>query len=92
MHLQEVVLCATCPTTSAAGSGLIAVHDIQTGATLASFKQSNAGKHCVAVLESRSTLGGFILASQPDKSILNVYNFQKVNSSSLFNLVYILIN
>ncbi|KAF8159611.1 WD40-repeat-containing domain protein [Crassisporium funariophilum] len=77
MLLQETVLCATSPTTSNAGPGLIAVHDIQTGAILASFKQTNAGSHSVAVLESRNTQGGFILASQPEKSIMNVYNFQK---------------
>ncbi|KAF9480515.1 WD40 repeat-like protein [Pholiota conissans] len=77
MLLQETILCATAPTQSVAGPGLIAVHDIQTGATLASFKQTNAGPHSVAVLESKNAQGGFILASQPEKSILNVYNFQK---------------
>src|SRR3954470_6785641 len=83
MILQETVLCATSPTTSAAGPGLIAIHDIQTGVTLASFKQTNAGRHSVAVLESRNSQGGFVLASQPDKSILNVYNFQKVRHSRI---------
>jgi pre-rRNA-processing protein IPI3 len=78
MKLQETILCATSPSSSAAGSGLIVIHDIQTGATLASFKQSSAGCHCVAVFESGNLQGGFILASQPDKSIMNVYNFQKV--------------
>lgn len=78
MLLQETVLCATAPASSAAGTGLIAIHDIQTGATLTSFKQTNAGSHSVAVLETRNSQGGFILASQTDKSILNVYNFQKV--------------
>ncbi|KAF4610801.1 hypothetical protein D9613_006895 [Agrocybe pediades] len=77
MHLQETILCATAPLNPAAGSGLIALHDIQTAATLASFKQTNAGPHSLAVLESTNTQGGFMLASQPDKSILNVYNFQK---------------
>jgi pre-rRNA-processing protein IPI3 len=78
MKLQETILCATSPSSSAAGSGIIAIHDIQTGATLASFKQSSAGSHCVAAFESGSLQGGFILASQPDKSIMNVYDFQKV--------------
>ena len=78
MLLQETILCATAPTPSVAGPGLIAVHDIQTGATLASFKQTNAGPHSIAVLESKNTQGGFILASQPEKLVLNVYNFQKV--------------
>ncbi|KDR80579.1 hypothetical protein GALMADRAFT_240898 [Galerina marginata CBS 339.88] len=77
MLLQETILCATTPTNPGTGSGSIAIHDIQTGATLASFKQTNAGPHSLAVLESKNTQGGFVLASQPDKSILNVYNFQK---------------
>ena len=81
MLLRETVLCATAPTTSAGGPGLISVHDIQTGATLASFKQTNAGPHSVAVLESKNSQGGIMLASQPEKAILNVYNFQKVLSS-----------
>jgi len=80
MILQETVLCATTPTKSVGGSGLIAVHDIQTGATLASFKQTNGGPHSVAVLESKNSQGGIMLASQPEKAILNVYNFQKVLS------------
>ena len=80
MILQETILCATAATKSAGGSGLIALHDIQTGATLASFKQTNAGPHSVAVLESKNSLGGVMLASQPEKAILNVYNFQKVLS------------
>ena len=84
MKLQETVLCATSPSSSSAGSGVIAIHDIQTGATLASFKQNNAGSHCVAVFESGNLQGGFILASQPDKSILNVYDFQKVRGIILF--------
>ncbi|KAF5316035.1 hypothetical protein D9619_006353 [Psilocybe cf. subviscida] len=77
MLLQETVLCATAPTKSQPGPGLIALHDIQTGATLASFKQTNAGPRSLAVLESKNTHGGLLFASQPDKSILNVYNFQK---------------
>lgn len=78
MKLQETILCATSPPSSVAGSGVIAIHDIQTGATLASFKQSSAGSHCVAIFESGNLQGGFILASQPDKSIMNLYDFQKV--------------
>jgi hypothetical protein len=81
MLLQETILCATAPTPALAGPGLIAIHDVQTGATLASFKQTNAGPHSVAVLESKNSQGGYILASQPEKSILNVYNFQKVGPS-----------
>lgn len=79
MLLQENILCAAAPVSPAAGAGLIAIHDIQTGATLASFKQTNAGPHSVAVLETRNSQGGFVLASQADKSLLNLYNFQKVS-------------
>lgn len=78
MHLQETIICATAPSSSSTGPGAISLHDIQTGSTLASFKQTNAGPHCTAFTESRHAHGGFMLASQPDKSILNVYNFQKV--------------
>ena len=78
MLLQETILCATSPTATNAGPGLIAIHDIQTGGILSSFKQTNASAHSTAVFQSKDTQGGFILASQPDKSILNVYNFQKV--------------
>ncbi|KAF6761524.1 pre-rRNA-processing protein IPI3 [Ephemerocybe angulata] len=77
MQLQEVVLCSTSSQDPTAGAGAIVIHDIQTGAVLASFKQTNAGPRGVAVLESRSTQGGFMLAAQSDKSILNVYNYQK---------------
>ncbi|KAG6826557.1 hypothetical protein H0H92_015311 [Tricholoma furcatifolium] len=77
MHLQESVFCATAASSSSAGLGSISVHDIQTGTTLASFKQTNAAPHCTAFIETRNAQGGFILAAQPEKSILNVYNFQK---------------
>ena len=79
MLLQEVILCSTSPQQPTVGAGAIVVHDIQTGAILASFKQTNAGPKSVAVLESKSTQGGFILAAQLDKSIMNVYNYQKVS-------------
>lgn len=78
MQLQEVVLCATSPTSANAGPGAISLHDMQTGASLASFKQTSAGAHCTAVSQTRGGQGGFILAAQADKSIMNVYNFQKV--------------
>ncbi|KAF8889379.1 WD40 repeat-like protein [Infundibulicybe gibba] len=77
MQLQETILCAATPASSSTGSGLISIHDIQTGSTLASFKQSNASPHCIAVVESRNAQGGFVLAAQSDKSTLNVYSFQK---------------
>jgi len=78
MRLQELVLCTTAPNSSEPGAGYVALHDIQNAANLASFKQTNARNHCTAVFESTNRQGGFILAAQPDKSILNVYNFQKV--------------
>ena len=78
MHLQEVVLCGTSATDANPGPGTISLHDIQTGATLASFKQTSAGTHCTAVSHTRDGQGGFMLAAQPDKSIMNVYTFQKV--------------
>ena len=73
--IQEAVLCATA---SIAGSGSIFLHDIRTGSPLASFKHSNASFHSTAFVETNNAQGGFMLAAQPDKSILNVYNFQKV--------------
>ena len=78
MLLQEVVLCATAPTEQGSGAGTIALHDIQTGSVLASYKQTSAGPNSTAVVPSRDGQGGFMLASQQDKSIMNVYNFQKV--------------
>ncbi|KAG1781058.1 WD40-repeat-containing domain protein [Suillus placidus] len=77
MILQEVVLCATAPQASGSGSGAIILHDVQTGTSLASFKQSSSAPHCTSFVETRDGQGGFILAAQQDKSILNVYNFQK---------------
>ncbi|EAU90595.2 pre-rRNA-processing protein IPI3 [Coprinopsis cinerea okayama7 len=77
MQAQEVILCSASAQSSNAGIGSITIHDIQTGATLASFKQTNAGSRSVAVLESKSLQGGVVLAAQTDKTVLNVYNFQK---------------
>lgn len=73
--IQEAIFCATSAT---AGPGSISLHDIRTGTPLASFKHSNAPVHCTAFVETSNAQGGFILAAQPDKSILNLYNFQKV--------------
>ncbi|KAJ7918789.1 WD40 repeat-like protein [Mycena leptocephala] len=74
MLLRETILCAATPTT---GPGAIAIHDLQTGSTLASFKQTNAAPHGTAVVQSQDGQGGILFAAQHDKSILNVYNFQK---------------
>ncbi|KAF9258929.1 WD40 repeat-like protein [Marasmius fiardii PR-910] len=77
MPLQETVLCATASSSSSAGSGCIALHDFKNGATLASFKQTNSAPHCTTYIESNQSQGGYLLAAQPDKSLLHVYNFQK---------------
>jgi pre-rRNA-processing protein IPI3 len=74
MHLQEIILCSTSSTT---GPGSISVHDILTSSLLLSFKHTNAATHCTASVATSNGQGGFILAAQLDKSILNVYNFQK---------------
>jgi hypothetical protein len=78
MQFLETILCGTAPQTAGSGPGVIAIHDIQTGSPLANFKQTNAGIHSTAFVETRDGQGGFLLAAQLDKSILNVYNFQKV--------------
>ncbi|KAI8985548.1 WD40 repeat-like protein [Trametes punicea] len=77
MHLHESILCATAPSASGIGPGTLSLHDIQAGTSLASWKQTSAGVHCTAVVQSRDGLGGFVLAAQQDKSIMNVYSFQK---------------
>lgn len=82
MHLNESILCATVPSTSGSGPGTLSLHDIQTGTSLATWKQTSAGAHCTAAVQSRDGQGGFMLAAQQDKSILNVYNFQKVRALS----------
>ncbi|KAI0675497.1 WD40 repeat-like protein [Trametes maxima] len=77
MHLNESILCATAPSASGSGPGALSLHDIQTGTSLASWKQTSANTHCTVVVQSRDGQGGFALAAQQDKSIMNVYNFQK---------------
>ncbi|KAJ7035634.1 WD40 repeat-like protein, partial [Mycena alexandri] len=74
MLFRETILSGATPT---AGPGTIAIHDFQTGSTLASFKQTNAAPHGTAVVQSQGGQGGILFAAQHDKSILNVYNFQK---------------
>lgn len=83
MVLQELLLCATSPNSSESGTGAVFLHDMQNTTALASFKQTNAGSRCTAVFESTSSQGGYILAAQPDKSVLNVYNLQKVSLQTL---------
>ncbi|KAL4245549.1 Pre-rRNA-processing protein IPI3 [Abortiporus biennis] len=78
MHAQEVILCSTSPSaSSSSGPGTISLHDIQTGSTLSTFKQTSSNVHSTDVVQTRDGQGGFMLAAQADKSLLNVYNFQK---------------
>ncbi|KAI0057462.1 WD40 repeat-like protein [Artomyces pyxidatus] len=77
MQLQEVVVCASTPSSSQGGTGTITLHDIQTGSSFSSFKQTSASTHCTDILSTKDGLGGLMFAAQPDKSILNIYNFQK---------------
>jgi pre-rRNA-processing protein IPI3 len=78
MQLQETILCATSPSPSqGSSSGSLTFHDIRTGTILASFKQTSAKLHCTDVLETRDAQGGFMMVAQSDKSLLNVYNYQK---------------
>ncbi|KAG6381540.1 hypothetical protein JVT61DRAFT_130 [Boletus reticuloceps] len=83
MGLQEVILCATAPQPSdsgpaqASGPGAFVLHDLQTSNVLSSFKQTNSAPHCSAFVETKDGQGGIMLAAQSDKTLLNVYNFQK---------------
>ncbi|KIO25848.1 hypothetical protein M407DRAFT_24804 [Tulasnella calospora MUT 4182] len=77
MKIRELVCCSVAPPSATLGLGNIALYDIQTGSQLASFKQTSASIHSTAIVETKSQQGGLILASQPDKAILNVYTFQK---------------
>lgn len=82
MHFQEIILCSTSPSSSSSGPGSITLHDIQTGSSLASFKQTSARTNSTAVVHTQNGQGGFVLSAQPEKSIMNVYNFQKVGRCS----------
>ena len=75
--MREVILSASGPI-STLQSGSVLFHDILNGSSLASFKQTSASKNCTAVINSTGAQGGLMLAVQPDKSLLNVYSFQKV--------------
>ncbi|KIJ62015.1 hypothetical protein HYDPIDRAFT_183001 [Hydnomerulius pinastri MD-312] len=79
MVLQETILCATAPQASvpSSSSGAFVLHDLQTGTALASFKQTSSAPHCSAFVETKNGLGGVMFAAQMDKSVLNVYNYQK---------------
>jgi pre-rRNA-processing protein IPI3 len=82
MHIHETILCSTAPPTDASakslGAGTFSLFDISTGSSIASFKQTNAASRCAQVLPTVGDVGGLLFAAQSDKSVLNVYNFQKV--------------
>ncbi|KAG8767311.1 Pre-rRNA-processing protein ipi3 [Ceratobasidium sp. 428] len=80
MKLQETLLCGLGPSNPTSGSGHLALHDLTTGATLATYKQTSSFVHATAVVESQQAQGGFILSAQVDKPILNVYHFQKASA------------
>ena len=80
MNTQEIVLCSSGASASSQGLGAITVHNFQTGTLLASFKQTCADVHSTAVPPTRNGEGGFVVAAQPDKSIVNAYYFQKVGA------------
>lgn len=83
MVLQETVLCATAPQPSGPGPGAFVLHDLQTGTTLASFRQTSSAAHCSAFVETTSGRGGVMLGAQMDKSVLNVYNFQRASTKHI---------
>jgi pre-rRNA-processing protein IPI3 len=80
MKLQETLLCGLGPRNSASGSGHLALHDLKTSASLATYKQTSSSVHGTTVVESQQAQGGFIVSAQTDKPILNVYHFQKVHA------------
>ncbi|GAB1518168.1 Pre-rRNA-processing protein ipi3 [Rhizoctonia solani] len=84
MRLQETLLCALGPL-SGSGAGHLALHDLKTGTTLATYKQNTSAVHNVSVVESQNGQGGYIISAQTDKPILNVYHFQKVASGVMLN-------
>ncbi|KAG8932750.1 Pre-rRNA-processing protein ipi3 [Tulasnella sp. 418] len=77
MKLQEVIICSLTPVSSAQGSGYIALHDIQTGTSLASFKQTSCGSNLASFIRTGAGQGGLILTAQSEKPLLHVYSFQK---------------
>lgn len=92
MHLHETILCSTAPPSTSSnslGPGAFLVHDIQNGTGLASFKQTSAGARCIAAVETAAGIGGVMFAAQPDKAVLNVYNFQKVRCVPNPMLIYV---
>jgi pre-rRNA-processing protein IPI3 len=77
--LQEVVLCASGPTQGNTSLGSVSLNDITTTNSVFSLKQTGAARNGYALVQTRNGQGGFVLAAQADKGLLNVYSFQKVN-------------
>ena len=77
---SEILLCSVSSANPTQGSGNVTLHDVSTGASVGSYKQTSAGRNCTTCLPTSDGLGGIILAAQPDKALLNVYAFQKVVS------------
>ncbi|KZT43257.1 WD40 repeat-like protein [Sistotremastrum suecicum HHB10207 ss-3] len=75
--MQEVIFCASGPASENSSLGSISLNDFTTGTPIFSLKQTGASQQCVAFVETSNREGGFILAAQAEKSILNVYSFQK---------------
>ncbi|KAH7911431.1 WD40 repeat-like protein [Hygrophoropsis aurantiaca] len=76
MQLQETILCTTGPSPGT-GPGALTLHDIKTGSALAVFKQTTSSINSAGFVDTRDGQGGFMMAAQADKSVINVYNFQK---------------
>ncbi|KAF9245301.1 WD40-repeat-containing domain protein [Melanogaster broomeanus] len=68
MVLQETILCATAAQPSGSGPNL---------ASGPGALQTSSAPHCNAFVETKDGQGGIMLAAQSDKSVLNVYNFQR---------------
>jgi pre-rRNA-processing protein IPI3 len=77
MPFQEIILVSAAPTSATQGSGNVSLYDLNTGSSFLSFKQTSPPPHCTASIETRDGQGGLVLAAQADKSLLNVYAFQK---------------
>lgn len=85
--MQEIILAAAGPTSASQGSGCVSLYDIHTGTSLVSFKQTSAGVHGTTTVATKNEQGGLVLAAQSEKSLLNVYTYQKVADYFFFRLM-----
>jgi pre-rRNA-processing protein IPI3 len=76
--IEEVLFCASGPAAANASLGSISLHDLQTGASLFSLKQTGAARNGLGLVESKGAQGGFLLCLQTEKALLQAYSFQKV--------------